>query len=429
MSKHGTSRRIFSAQHAATNPYRFGAARVSLAIFMSFILFFGTSAALVYKTLADQVKGSTLDISALGAQSGEKKEPLPADQFEGRALNILVAGIDSRYGQTDGDFGSTEEVTTIHADSTMLVHVSADRKNLTPVSIPRDLLTDIPSCTRSDGTVTDAYYGMFNSAFTTGAGTTDLAGGIACTKSTVEQLTGISVDAFMIVDFNGFRGMVRALGGVWMNIDEQIADDESGLYLEPGCQKLDDFNALAYARARKTLGDGSDTSRIGRQQQLISSMLRELLSKNFVTDLPSVIAFLQATIASLSVSSNLSDINTAAGLMLSLGDIERANIRFITMPSYPNPDDPNRVLADEYVAQELWQSLANDTPLPVGIQYTDGNGAVMTVPDPAEAPQSTATAPEGETSEPVTPTETAPTEPAAPEETPAPAPQTCPPSS
>lgn len=380
--------------HAATNPYRFGAARGVLAALLSVMLFVGSTGWFVYRDLAGSISGNALDISGLGAQSGSEdtteEEEAPADSFAGRAINILIVGIDSREDQGSDAYGSTSDVEGIRGDTTMLMHVSADRSRVQIVSIPRDLITDIPACTRTDGSVSGATTGQFNSAITIGANYGyDVASGIACTKATTEKLTGLTVDAFAVVDFKGFQGMINALGGVWFNLDEPVSDSYAQLDLPAGCQRLDGTQALAYARARYELGDGSDISRIGRQQQLVAAIFREALSKNFVTDLPALLSFVKQTLESVQPSTNLSGLNNDAGLLLSLADIDKENIQFVTMPVDAASWDPNRRVATEPMASDLWAALAADGALPVGITYTDGTGAEKTVEEPTTAQSGT----------------------------------------
>lgn len=384
MSKHSAAGALAPVLHAATNPYRFGALRGVLAALMSVVLMVGSTAYFVWDDLSGSVKSNTLDISGLGAQSGEakQKDEPPADSFKGRAVNILVVGIDSREDQGAGNFGTTADVEGVRGDTTMLVHISADRSRVQIVSIPRDLLTTIPPCTRTDGSVSDETFGMFNSALTIGANWGyDVASGIACTKATTELLTGLDIDAFTVVDFKGFEGMVNALGGVWYDFDEAVKDAYAGLNLPAGCQKLDGAQALAYARARHDLGDGSDIERIARQQQLVAAILRQALSKNYVTDLPALVSFVKQALESLQTSPNLSSLNSDVGLLLSVASIDKKDIQFVTMPWEVSPDDDNRVAPSEPLASQLWAALVADEPLPVGIDYTDGTGATGTVKD------------------------------------------------
>lgn len=376
--------------HAATNPYAFGVGRAVLAVFTSVVVMVASTGWFVYRGFASDLGSNAIDITGLGSQSSQALpqsddgDAAPADSFAGRALNILLVGSDSRLNQDVGGIGDVEDEGGIRGDTTMLVHVSADRSRVQVVSIPRDLLTTIPSCTRTDGSVSGwVDEGMFNSAISIGANWGyDLASGIACTVSTTEYLTGLTIDGFAVVDFTGFRNMIDALGGVWFNFDEPVYDSYAQLDLPAGCQQLNGTQALAYARARHDLGDGSDTERMGRQQQLVSAILRELLGKNFVTDLPSVLSFIKQALSSLSTSPNLADINADAGLLLSVSSIDRANIQFLTMPSEPASWDPDRVTATEPDASNVWLALANDSTLPPGIQYTDGSGNVLVVPDP-----------------------------------------------
>lgn len=374
--------------HAATNPFRCGAARVLLAIASAVVIFVVSTGWFVYRDLTSTVKGNVIDVSGLGSQSDEEKERLPTDQFEGNALNILVVGVDSREGPQNAEYGSTDDVGGMRGDTTMLMHISADRSRLQIVSIPRDLMTEIPSCIRSDGSVSEAQYAMFNSAMPLGTNNGyDVASGIACTKATTEKLTGLTIDGFVVVDFSGFKSMIDALGGVWFNLDEAGYDEDAGLDLPAGCQKLDGTNALAYARARYNLGDGSDISRIGRQQQLVSAILREALSKNYVTDLPALLSFLKQALSSVSTSANLSDLNADAGILLSLTTIDRTNIEFVTMPFNYSTTQSGRVLEDETLAPALWAALAEDAALPTGTTLTDGTGAERTITEPS-TPQS-----------------------------------------
>src|SRR5664279_5294198 len=116
---------------------------------------------------------------------------------------ILVLGSDTRQGKGNHIGGATPGL----SDTAILLHLSADRKHAYGVSIPRDSMVQRPSCPRKDGNGTDpGGLSMFNEAYA--------VGGPACTQKTVEQLTGIRIDHFVVIDFNGFREMVDALGGV-----------------------------------------------------------------------------------------------------------------------------------------------------------------------------------------------------------------------
>lgn len=373
-------------QHSAVNYGRFGLLRGALAVLLAGVLFVVSSAGFVYASLSSQFANRVVNIDAYSVDGQSKATP---DSFEGRAVNILVVGTDSRNGAS-GELGAgdADDVPGLRNDSTMVIHVSADRSRVQIVSIPRDTLVDIPACKHRDGTTSEPTSDdMFNNAMVYGSNggddQEDIAPGIACVKSTVEKLSSMSIDAFMVVDFAGFINMIDALGGVWFNIPEHIEDESAQLYIDAGCWKLSGTHALAYMRSRKGQGDGSDISRIGRQQQLISAMLRELQEKNYVTDPGALINFLQAAISAVNVSDNLGNASSDASLLINvLQKVDRTNIQFVTMPVEEPSWDPNRRIPSEPMARNVWTALKNDQALPVGTTFTDGNGAQLVVPDP-----------------------------------------------
>ena len=388
-------------QHSAVNFGRFGLLRSALAVLMAGVLFVASTGGFLYARLTAQFADRVVDINAYVSDDQNKATP---DSFEGRAVNILVVGTDSRNGASGNiGAGDEDEVPGLRNDSTMVIHVSADRSRVQVVSIPRDTLVDIPSCKHRDGSTSDPMSNeMFNNAMFYGAdgGNTDedIAPGIACVKATVEKMSGMPIDAFMVVNFAGFINMIDALGGIWFNIPERIEDESASLFIDAGCWKLDGTQSLAYMRSRKGQGDGSDISRIGRQQQLISAMLREIQSKDYVTDSGALLTFLQAAIASVNVSSNLGDARADLTLLLNvLSKTERANIQFVTMPVEEPSWDPNRRIASEPMARNVWNALKNDQGLPVGTTYTDGNGAQLVIPNPTAATASPSPAPTDDT--------------------------------
>lgn len=362
------------SQHAAVNARVFPWARTLFATLLAGALFVGTASSLIVANLDRQVKGAVLNTDHLGAVQ-DTKEEAPPDSFHGRSVNILIAGIDSRYGENDGiGSGTSETETSIRSDTTMVLHLSADRKSTTVMSIPRDLMTTIPSCVLSDGTVTYEQYGMFNSAFATGAVTDDLAAGIACTQATVEYLTGIDIDGFAVIDFAGFEKLIDALGGVEICLEEAIYDSGgyTGLDLPAGCQVLDGEAGLDYARARHVnISDGSDISRIDRQQKLVGAIIAQVLDSNMLTDLPKLYAFMQESLQIAAFSSSLDDLRTDAGLVNSIRNTKREDFRFVTVPWGSDINDPNRVVTEEPLATDLFMALADDEDLPVGLIYRD----------------------------------------------------------
>lgn len=331
-----------------------------IALTLAAVVVFGASgvAAVAAKLNGNMNK---VDVSALVAPiPTPSKEPDPDDPNAGQAVNILILGSDQRDGE-NGEIGG--DVEGMRSDTTMVLHISADRSRVELVSIPRDSLVDIPSCTMTNGKTTKATHGMFNSAFATGWDNGgDMESAAACTINTVQQNTGIAINHFVVVDFAGFQQMVNAIGGVPMCIPNSMFSPDAGLALAPGFQTLDGQTALAYARARKGegVGDGSDTNRIGNQQKLIAAMVREVLSRDVLTNPQKLISFLSAATSSLTTDNTMS-ISNMTGLAYNLRNINSGNITFMTIPFAPAKSDPNRVEWTS-AADAVWANMANDVP-------------------------------------------------------------------
>lgn len=289
------------------------------------------------------------------------------DISAGQPLTFLVLGSDVREGDSDVDgSGASGEITGMRADTTMIVHISADRQRIDVVSIPRDTLVDIPSCivrTADNKTTTtkEKPNGMFNSAFAIGGQTGDVGSAAACTMRTLQQEMGLNFNGYIVVDFASFVKSVDAIGGVPMYFEESLHDKYAGLNIEAGCRLLDGKQALALARARKQVGDGSDISRIGRQQELVMAVAQEVLSSNILTDAPSLLKVVDAVSQSVNVSSSLGQLTTIAGLANSLRGVSAQNIHFATMPWDPAG---SRVTVNP-TADYIWWAINHDVPFEV----------------------------------------------------------------
>jgi LCP family protein required for cell wall assembly len=323
----------------------------------------------------------------------------PTDQLSNRPTklvegpkgpeNILVMGSDSRDGagnNIDGKAGSGQR-----SDTTILLHLSADRKRAYGVSIPRDLLVDRPECTSEDGdSIPGGSQQMWNAAFS--------LGGPACTIQQFEQLTGIRLDHFVVVDFEGFRGMVDAIGGVEMCIPEDIEDPAHGINIPAGTRKLKGYQALNYVRERYVVGDGSDVGRMKRQQAFIASMAHQVVTAGTLARPDRLIRFLDSATKSLTVDPGLQNLVKIAGLGGQVKGIGLDNIQFITIPIIPDPSDPNRLVWKQPEAGQVWDRLRKDQPLTK--RLSSGVISAGNIPGKSEEPSPSATPSE-------TPSETA----------------------
>ncbi|MBT0994602.1 LCP family protein [Cellulomonas sp. DKR-3] len=344
-----------------------GTALVTVAL----LAFGGTAVYATYQRLNSNIH--RVDVSALLGDRPTRAAVEPGeDPNAGKDVNILLLGSDSREGE-NGDIGG-RVAGGMRSDTAIVMHVSADRKRVEMVSIPRDSMVAIPTCRTTSGAETAASdYAMFNEAFARGwdAGL-DLESAAACTWRTVEANTGIVIDDFALVDFAGFEDMVDALQGVWLCIPADMDDQRAKLHITAGNKLLDGKTALAYARSRHSqVSDGSDIGRIGNQQRLLAAIADQTLSKNVLTDWSELLGVLSAATRSLTTSMGTTDI---AGLAYSARGIGTGNITFMTIPWGAAPDDPNRVVwTDE--ADVIWANVARDVPMLTGTKDDPGTAA------------------------------------------------------
>ncbi|PJI94235.1 LytR family transcriptional attenuator [Luteimicrobium subarcticum] len=312
--------------------------------------------------------------------AAKAKAATPEDQAAGNALNILVLGSDWRGGSNDtvvkdqGAQGNAQR-----SDTAMVLHVSADRKRVEVVSIPRDSIVDIPACqldSKNTASTNASSGDMFNNAFAYGWDVAKQHGwndskafgaAAACTWQTVESLTGIELDDYVVLDFAGFTGMIDALGGVDVCVPEHVDSKKAGhLVLDAGWQNLDGKTAIKWARARYDIADGSDIARIGRQQALVGSVVNKFFAQNYLTSAPRMLSFVDAVTKSLHTSSDIGSIGYMTGLGFSLRHLDMSNVTFRTVPFYYYPVDSahrGKVGWQTDRAAALWAKVAADKPI------------------------------------------------------------------
>ncbi|MXQ58440.1 LCP family glycopolymer transferase [Streptomyces sp. XHT-2] len=275
------------------------------------------------------------------------------------ALNVLLIGSDSRAGAENGRYG--HDPGTERSDTVILLHLSAGRRSATAVSIPRDLMVDVPDCRRRDGSRSAPMFTQFNAAFE--------VGGPACTIRTVEKLTDVRVDHHVVVDFEGFKDMVDAVDGVEVCLNEPIDDKDAHLRLPAGRVTLDGEQALGYVRARKTLGDGSDTGRIERQQRFLGALVSKVRSNEILLNPVKLYPVLDAATSSLTTDPELASLRGLYELVRGLRDIPTEGVQFLTVPRESYAGDVNRDQLAQPSAGKLFERLRKDEPVRVD---TDG---------------------------------------------------------
>jgi LCP family protein required for cell wall assembly len=304
----------------------------------------------LYRKLDGNITADTTAASELERYESER----PALTVRG-AQNILLIGSDSRAGAANARYGRDKG--TQRSDTTILLHLAADRKSATAVSIPRDLMAQVPPCLKPDGTRSPAQFAQFNWAFQ--------FGGAACTIRTVEKMTGIRIDHHMVIDFGGFKKMIDAIGGVEVCLKQPVDDAEAKLKLPAGRQTLRGEQALGFVRARYSLGNGSDTERMDRQQQFLASMVEKVQSNGVLLNPARLYPLLDAATSSVTTDPDLASLRGLYELVRSVRDIPTEKVQFLTAPRQPYAANPNRDELLEPDAERLFRQLRTDQPLAV----------------------------------------------------------------
>ncbi|MGW4811646.1 LCP family protein [Kitasatospora cineracea] len=310
-------------------------------------------------------------------EDGDAGKEVP-DAFGRTPINVLVIGSDSRDNPEDcqigGDCGGGA-----NADVNLLLHVSADRSNATVMSIPRDLVTDLPGCKDKAGkSVFKAQRGMINST---------LQGGPGCTVAAVRKLTDLPIDHFVQVNFTGVIKMSDAVGGVPVCVSDNVYDPDSHLRLTKGEHTLQGMAALQFVRTRHGFGDGTDTGRSSAQHLFLGSMVRQLKGAGTLTDPGKLLSLADAATKALTVDPGLDGITKLVGLGQDISKVPSERITFTTMQIIHDPANDNRRLIGPG-ATELFRAIGNDQSLSGGPQPGDAASTAPSAPAASPAPSS-----------------------------------------
>lgn len=272
--------------------------------------------------------GTTTIENALPANSPLK------DPRAGNSQNILLIGTDER------DPGSE----AARSDTMMLLHVPGDGSAAYVMSIMRDTWTDIPG------------YGehKINAAMA--------LGGVPLVVDTVQTMFDAPVDHVAIVDFEGFKGLTDALGGVEvdnpLDFSSSIADD----HFPAGMVSLDGDSALNYVRERKAFAEG-DYQRVRNQQTFVRGLISSALSKETLLNPVRVSRAVSEISPYLSVDEDLDSL-AAGRLAFSLRSVRGGNIEMFTLPTEgtgTSSDGQSIVIKNEASIAEIAQALDTDT--------------------------------------------------------------------
>ena len=292
-------------------------------------------------------------------------------EIEG-GFNVLVVGSDTRAGQGDG----FEFVDTELNDVNLLVHVSKNHDHAVVVSFPRDLLLDIPACPQADGTES-------RQRSMEPLNTTMGIGGLPCVALTIEQLTGLDIGYAGLMTFAGVAQLSTAVGGVEICVDAPLVDPWSGIDLpEAGYHTLEGYQALAFLRTRKGVGDGSDLSRISSQQVYMSALVRTLQADGVLNDVTKLYGLAQVAANTMVLSTSLGSLDVMVAMARALRGIPNDNIVFIQYPVLDADPElyPGRVVPNEVLAKTVAERLQADEAFTVSAG-SEGYGSTAADPE------------------------------------------------
>ncbi|MEU2678368.1 LCP family protein [Streptomyces sp. NPDC007107] len=332
--------------------------KITLGVLLVLLLAGGGTAYWMYKDLDDNITGVDID-KALGEDRPEK---LPTT-----GQNLLVLGSDSRAGAENQELGGGGAVSGARSDTALVVHIPEGRTEAVAVSIPRDTLVTRPECVKSDGSaMASAERVMFNSVYS--------QVGPACVVKTVEKMSGIRIDHYLEINFAGFKDMVDAIGGVTVKVEEPIRDKASGLDLTAGTHKLDGTQSLAYVRTRHGIGDGSDLGRIGLQQQFLLALLTEIKSQDLLGSPTTTYKIANSATKSLTTDEGLASLTSLSEFARSMNGVDPSTMETIMLPVAYDKQDPNRVVAAEPQAGDLWKAIRKDGTIPESAKKSPATG-------------------------------------------------------
>ncbi|WP_368661518.1 LCP family protein [Streptomyces sp. NA04227] len=324
------------------------------------VLILGTAGAgyLYYLHLNGNIKKEKLN---LGDHEIAGPKPNAAGQTP---MNILLIGSDARDSKANQELGGAKETfgATPLADVQMLVHLSADRSNMSVISMPRDTLLQIPKCTAPDGEV---YKASVNPQMTN----TSLGrGGPGCTVATWQELTGIRIDHFMMVDFAGVVSMADAIGGVPVCVDANIHSRDrkghgSGLKMKKGTHPVKGEQALQWLRTRYGFEDGTDIGRAKAQHMYMNSMAREMRANATWHNPGKLRNLAEEATSALTVDEGLDTVKKLYDLSGEFRKIPPKRITMTTMPWQQAVSDRNRVEPKPGDAEQLFRLVREDIAL------------------------------------------------------------------
>ena len=307
------------------------------------IMFVSLSAYAAYRSVYDSIHHVTVTSGELG------KRPPKLNGSE----NILIIGSDSRAG-THGKYG--RGIQGSRSDTSMVLHISPTHTGAIVISFPRDTMVPIFQCDRDESghpgqQAQPGVLEQLNSTFS--------YGGPACLWKTLEQVTRIHIDHFVMVNFEGFKSIVNDVGGVPVCLPYAIKDPASKLNLPAGKSVVRGDQALAFVRERH-IGYGSDLQRINRQQVFLASLAQKIKQSSSLSNPTKLYSMVHDIASSLTTDSGLT-LTDMYAIANSLKGLSTKALQFVMAPVVPYPPNPNDLVEfAQPSADDLFGAIAHD---------------------------------------------------------------------
>ncbi|MEV6830958.1 LCP family protein [Amycolatopsis sp. NPDC051102] len=279
--------------------------------------------------------------------------------------NFLMVGSDTRDGASaEEGVGTADSTPGARSDTVMVAHIPADRKRVVVTSFPRDLEINRPDCQKWDPAQNKTTDEVYKGAKFAKLNTAYAVGGPACVTKVVQQITGLRINHFVGIDFNGFKEMVDAVHGVTVHNEIPIDDGILGkVLLETGDVTISGDQALNFVRARHVKGDPtSDYGRIKRQQEFIGALLKKVMSSDVVLDPGKLSDFINA-FAKATFGDNLG-VKQMMTLAQSMKGLDASKITFLTVPTVGVANNRGNEVLVLSKTKALFDALRNNTQLP-----------------------------------------------------------------
>ncbi|MDD5658518.1 MAG: LCP family protein [Actinomycetota bacterium] len=249
------------------------------------------------------------------------------------SVNILILGDDSAFDRPGGRVNG-------RTDIIMIFHINLEKQAGTIVTIPRDTWVNIPG--HKEGKINGAH----------------AIGGNELTVKTIEELSGLEIDNYVVTDFDGFKPLIDFLGGVTIEVNENLSDSFSGCYLNEGIHHLNGEQALALCRNRHRNGEpGQQGGAFAREREAAKVILALYDQQTTFDKFLKMPVFVNYILNYVWTDFTFVDI---VKLLPSFGKLKMQNIKITTIPSWPQMvGDASAVVYDKEATKELFEEIKN----------------------------------------------------------------------